>query len=88
MESSTSFTFPLSTPGTMILVIGGTDSANEWRVDIDGVDHQNITPEGAQNYMLCIVELEAGTHTIEKKDKTNLYYIVIEQSDAADPSAE
>ena len=88
METSTSITFTLSTPGTMILVIGGTDSANEWRVDIDGVDHQNITPEGAQNYMLCIVELEAGTHTIEKKDKTNLYYIVIEQSDAADPSAE
>ena len=88
METSTSITFTLSTPGTMILVIGGTDSANEWRVDIDGVDHQNITPEGAQNYMLCIVELEAGTHTIEKKDKTNLYYIVIEQSDVADPSAE
>jgi hypothetical protein len=38
--------------------------------------------------MLCIVELEAGAHTITKKDSTNLYYIVIEQSDAADPSAE
>ena len=88
MESSTSITFTMSTSGTIILVIGGTDSANEWRVDIDGVDHQNITPEGAENYMLCIVELEAGTHTIEKKDKTNLYYIVIEQSSETDSSAE
>ena len=88
MESSTSITFTMSTPGTIILVIGGTDSASEWRVDIDGVDHQNITPEGAENYMLCIVELEAGTHTIEKKDKTNLYYIVIEQSSETDSSAE
>ena len=88
MESSTSITFTLSTPGTMILVIGGSGSKNEWRVDVDGVDHQNIIPEGAQNYMLCIVELEAGAHTITKKDSTNLYYIVIEQSDAADPSAE
>ena len=88
MESSTSITFTLSTPGTMILVIGGSGSKNEWRVDVDGVDHQNIIPEGAQNYMLCIVELEAGAHTITKKDSTNLYYIVIQQSDAADPSAE
>ena len=88
MESSTSITFTLSSPGTMILVIGGTDSKNEWRVDVDGVDHQNIIPEGATNYMLCIVELDAGAHTITKKDTTNIYYIVIEQSDVADPSAE
>ncbi len=88
MESSTSITFTLSSPGTMILVIGGTDSKNEWRVDVDGVDHQNITPEGAENYMLCIVELGAGTHTITKKDTTNLYYIVIEQSSETDSSVE
>jgi pectate lyase len=88
MESSTSITFTLSKPGTIILVIGGSGSKNEWRVNVDDVDHQNIIPEGAQNYMLCIVELEAGAHTITKKDSTNLYYIVIEQSDAADPSAE
>jgi pectate lyase len=88
METSTSITFTLSTPGTMILVIGGSGSKNEWRVDVDGVDHQNIIPEGAQNYMLCIVELEAGAHTITKKDSTNLYYIVIEQSSETDSSAE
>ena len=79
MESSTVITFTLAEPGTMIIVIGGTDSKNEWRVDVDGVDHQNITPEGAENYMLLILELEAGAHTITKKDTTNLYYIVIEQ---------
>ena len=80
MESSTVITFTLAEPGTMILVIGGTDSKNEWRVDVDGVDHQNITPEGATNYMLLILDLEAGAHTITKKDTTNLYYIVIEQN--------
>ena len=80
MESSTVITFTLAEPGTMILVIGGTDSKNEWRVDVDGVDHQNITPEGATNYMLLILDLEAGEHTITKKDTTNLYYIVIEQN--------
>jgi hypothetical protein len=83
MESSTVITFTLAEPGTMILVIGGTDSKNEWRVDVDGVDHQNITPEGATNYMLLILDLEAGAHTITKKDTTNLYYIVIEQSSSA-----
>ena len=88
MESSTSITFTLSKPGTIILVIGGSGSKNEWRVDVDGVDHQNIIPEGAENYMLCIVELQAGTHTITKKDQTNLYYIVIEQAEDAEPSAE
>ena len=88
MESSTKITFTLSKPGTIILVIGGSGSKNEWRVDVDGVDHQNIIPEGAENYMLCIVELEAGTHTITKKDQTNLYYIVIEQAEDAEPAAE
>ena len=88
MESSTKITFTLSKPGTIILVIGGSGSNNEWRVDVDGVDHQNIIPEGAENYMLCIVELEAGTHTITKKDQTNLYYIVIEQAEDADLAAE
>ena len=83
MESSTVITFTLAEPGTMILVIGGTDSKNEWRVDVDGVDHQNITPEGATNYMLLILDLEAGAHTITKKDTTNLYYIVIEQNGSA-----
>ena len=88
MESSTKITFTLSKPGTIILVIGGSGSNNEWRVDVDGVDHQNIIPEGAENYMLCIVELQAGTHTITKKDQTNLYYIVIEQAEDADLAAE
>jgi hypothetical protein len=78
MESSTSIIFTVAEDCTITLVLGGLGSQDGWRVDIDGVDHPNIEPDGVTDYKLCIVELKAGTHEITKKKTTNLYYIIIE----------
>jgi hypothetical protein len=77
MESSTSITFTTSEEATITLILGGTNSKNNWRICIDGEEYTPIIPDGETSYRICTVTLEAGTHEITKKDVTNIYYIII-----------
>jgi hypothetical protein len=77
MESSTSITFTTSEEATITLILGGTNSKNNWRICIDGEEYTPIIPDGETSYRICTVTLKAGTHEITKKDVTNIYYIII-----------
>ena len=67
IESSTSITFTITEARTLILVFVESST----NIKIDG---EIVTSDTS----IITVELEAGTHTITKKDTMNLFYIVLE----------
>ena len=78
MESSTSVTFTTDKEMTLTLVVGGSDSKDNWIVKIDGTNYTPEVVEDSEAYRIVTLILEAGSHEIKKSKTTNLYLIVLE----------
>ena len=78
MESSTSVTFTTDTEMTLTLVVGGSDSKDNWVVKINGTNYTPEVVEDSESYRIVTLTLEAGSHEIKKSKTTNLYLIVLE----------
>ena len=78
MESSTSVTFTTDTEMTLTLVVGGSDSKDNWVIKINGTNYTPEVVEDSESYRIVTLTLEAGSHEIKKSKTTNLYLIVLE----------
>ncbi len=80
LESSTSITFELETKMTLTLVFINNSKYSSATIKIDGEsygsDDQHFT--SYDTYITFTIELEAGSHTISKKDSQVLFYISLE----------
>ncbi|MDO5388683.1 MAG: hypothetical protein Q4F63_05555 [Clostridia bacterium] len=68
METSTSITFNAPKAGTLTLVFSMTEGKHNCKVDDTKYD--------SDANGVVTVELEAGSHTITKRDNSNLFYMV------------
>ena len=77
LESSTSITFELETTMTLTLVFSTYTSAT---IKIDGIGYDSSAEqfETHDGYITFTIELEAGSHTIGKKDSQVIFYMSLE----------
>ena len=77
LESSTSITFELETTMTLTLVFSTYTYAT---IKIDGIGYDSSAEqfETHDGYITFTIELEAGSHTIGKKDSQVIFYMSLE----------
>ena len=77
LESSTSITFELETTMTLTLVFSTYTYAT---IKIDGIGYDSSAEqfETHDGYITFTIELEAGAHTIGKKDSQVIFYMSLE----------
>jgi hypothetical protein len=77
LESSTSITFELETTMTLTLVFS-TYTYATIKIDGTGYDSSAEQFETHDGYITFTIELEAGSHTIGKKDSQVIFYMSLE----------
>ena len=80
LESSTSITFELETKMTLTLVFINNSKYSSATIKIDGKGYESTDEYFTtyETYITFTIELEAGSHTISKKDSQVLFYITLE----------
>ena len=80
LESSTSITFELETSMTLTLVFikNNTYSSATIKIDGEGYGSSDEHFTSYDTYITFSIELEAGSHTISKKDSQVLFYMTLE----------
>lgn len=81
MESKTTVSFTASAAGTLTLVFGGSVSASNQTVKVDGTSY---TIDSTQ---ILTLDVATGAHTITKGDSINLFYIDFTENGTSDTPA-